>query len=85
MNIGIALRWIYQLGKTTVTSMQITLTTDQPIQSRPRRLPENERTLVQRMVREMLNNGIIQHSNSAYTSPIVLVGKKTGDKRLCRL
>lgn len=35
------------------------------------------------LVDEMLDQGIIQHSNSPYASPAVLVRKKDGTWRLC--
>lgn len=72
-----------ELGEITVLNMKLTLTTNQPVCSRPHRLAQSERILVQKMVQEMLDNNIIRPSHSPYASPIVLVGKKTGDKRLC--
>lgn len=35
------------------------------------------------IVQEQLSDGIIQKSESAYASPIVLVKKRNGDTRLC--
>ncbi|XP_049875596.1 uncharacterized protein LOC126373483 [Pectinophora gossypiella] len=71
------------LGFTEATEMVIELEDSQPVVYRPYRMSYAERILVRNMVREMLDNGIVRESSSPYASPIVLVQKKTGEKRLC--
>ncbi|KAL0861276.1 hypothetical protein ABMA27_008837 [Loxostege sticticalis] len=72
-----------ELGFTNVTEMVIELEDTKPIVYRPYRLSYAERSLVNDMVKEMLDSGIARESSSPYASPIVLVQKKTGEKRLC--
>ncbi|XP_037930998.1 uncharacterized protein LOC119665821 [Teleopsis dalmanni] len=72
-----------EIGKTGLTKMKITLTTDQPIVQKPYRVPAPKRSVVATMVNDLLENGIIQKSESTYASPIVLVKKKNGEDRLC--
>lgn len=71
------------LGFTTETEMIIELTDTEPVVYRPYRLPYTERQQVKDMVQEMLDGDIIRESSSPYASPIVLVNKKSGEKRLC--
>lgn len=71
------------LGYTNVTEMTIDLHDAEPVVYRPYRLSHSERSLVQSMVNEMVDSGIVRESSSPYASPIVLVKKKTGEKRLC--
>lgn len=71
------------LGLTTVAEMEIKLKDCEPIVYRPYRLSHNEKALVRDMVQEMLDSNIVQESSSPYASPIVLVQKKSGEKRLC--
>ncbi|KAL0882020.1 hypothetical protein ABMA27_001769 [Loxostege sticticalis] len=71
------------LGFTSATEMEIHLSDSDPIVYRPYRMAQSERTLVRDMVQEMLDANIIRESSSPYASPIVLVKKKTGEKRLC--
>lgn len=71
------------LGFTTVNEMVIRLKDNEPVVYRPYRLALPDRQLVQKMVQEMLDTGIVSDSCSPYASPIVLVQKKTGEKRLC--
>lgn len=72
-----------ELGCTSVEEMTIDLYDDQPIVHRPYRLSHAERCEVQSMVNDLADSGIVRESNSPYASPIILVRKKTGDKRLC--
>lgn len=39
--------------------------------------------MIESLIMEMLDGGVIQESNSPYVSPVVLVGKKDGTWRLC--
>ncbi|KAG6452887.1 hypothetical protein O3G_MSEX007851 [Manduca sexta] len=71
------------LGFTTASEMIIELEDSQPVVYRPYRMPHSERCLVRDMIQEMIDSGIIRESCSPYASPIVIVKKKTGDKRLC--
>lgn len=54
-----------------------------PIHSAPYRLPPYKREIANKLIQEMCDFNIIQPSNSPWASPIVLVGKKTGDLRFC--
>ena len=49
-----------------------------PVNSRPYRYPLKQKDTIEQLVQEMLDRGIIQHSDSPYASRVVLVGKKDG-------
>ncbi|CAG9114451.1 unnamed protein product [Plutella xylostella] len=72
-----------ELGKTSLTQMHIELKDDIPVTYRPYRLSMPERAKVNDIVDNLLTNGIIRESQSEYASPIILVAKKNGEKRLC--
>ena len=55
----------------------------QPISIRPYRHSPETKTEIERQVEELLASGIIQHSNSPFASPAILVRKKDGQWRLC--
>ncbi|GBM95236.1 Retrovirus-related Pol polyprotein from transposon 297 [Araneus ventricosus] len=54
-----------------------------PIKQYPRRFPLAKKEEAERLVKEMVDNGIIEDSSGPWTSPIVLVKKKDGSTRFC--
>uniref|UniRef100_A0A1J3IVR9 Transposon Ty3-I Gag-Pol polyprotein n=2 Tax=Noccaea caerulescens TaxID=107243 RepID=A0A1J3IVR9_NOCCA len=54
-----------------------------PVNLRPYRYSSLQKDVVDKMIQDMLSQGIIQCSSSPYASPIVLVKKKDGTWRLC--
>ena len=53
-----------------------------PINKIPYRYPGIKKDVNEKLVQEMLDQGVLQHSTSPYSSPVVLVGKKDGSWRL---
>lgn len=64
-------------------SMSIKLNSDVPIKYRPYRLSQPETLRVREIVKDLLDKGVIQESESEYSSPILLVKKKNGQDRMC--
>ena len=54
-----------------------------PIHQRPVKSAWRERGLIQHHVDQMLRQGVIEPSESPWSSPVVLVKKKTGEWRFC--
>lgn len=72
-----------ELGKHSSVELNINLSSQNPVTHRPYRLSEFERNIVREKVDDLLEGGIIRESCSNFSSPVVLVKKKTGDFRLC--
>ncbi len=53
------------------------------VRSRPYRLPEHKKKVVQSELEAMLEMGVIEESRSDWASPIVLVPKTDGSVRFC--
>ena len=61
----------------------ISTTDEKPIKCTPYRLSSMEHQFVNKAIQELLETNRISPSKSNYSSPIVLVKKKSGDLRLC--
>ena len=73
----------HDLGRTDWTKHPIKTKVTAPTRERPRRTPVGLRAEVDRQVKDLLERGIIEPSNSPWSSPVVLVTKKDGSKRFC--
>ena len=72
-----------ELGATSVVTHSIDTGGHPPIRQAVRRTPFALRQHVDEMVQEMLDQGVIQPSQSPWASPIVLVKKKDGTTSFC--
>ena len=72
-----------ELGKATGIRHRIDTGTSAPIFIPPRRIARSTQHIIQQNVEEMLLHKIIRPSESPYSSPVVLVDKKSGEKRFC--
>lgn len=70
-------------GLSNAYEHQIQLHTDQPFIKRQYPIPVSLRPDVEKTLREMENDGIIERASSPYASPITIAKKKDGSIRIC--
>ena len=71
------------MGRTSLVQHTIDTGNARPIKQAPRRLPIHQRKEAEQHVTQMLDQGVIEKSNSPWASPVVLVKKKDGSTRFC--
>ncbi|GBN81789.1 Retrovirus-related Pol polyprotein from transposon 297, partial [Araneus ventricosus] len=71
------------VGRCNMTQHRINMGDHSLIKLYPRRLPLARKEEVDNLVKEMVDNGIIEESSGPWASPIVLVKKKDGSTRFC--
>ena len=71
------------LGLTTLVQHEINTGDAMPIRQPPRRLPFHQRQIIQELVSNMLERGVMEPSNGPWSLPVVLVKKKDGTTRFC--
>ncbi|GJR79840.1 hypothetical protein Tco_0150625 [Tanacetum coccineum] len=57
---------------------------DVNVNVRPYRYPPSQKDVIETMVKELLDSGVIRPSHSPFSSPIVMVKKKDGSWRMIR-
>ena len=72
-----------ELGKATGIKHAINTGNEPPVHTPPYRSARSQQYVLQQNIDEMLRYNIIRPSSSPYSSPVVLIPKKTGEKRLC--
>ena len=72
-----------ELGRTDLVQHTIDTGDSPPVRQRPYRTSPVNRQEIDRQVEEMLEQGIIDHSTSPWSSPVVLVKKSDGTMRFC--
>lgn len=70
-------------GCTDKVKHKINLTDETPFKHRARPIHPEDMEAVKKHLQELLDAGVIRESVSPYSSPIVVVKKKSGDVRLC--
>lgn len=71
------------MGRTNLCEHTIETKDSKPVHQAPYRVSHAEREIIRQQVSEMLTNGVIRESRSAYASPVVLVKKKDNTWRFC--
>ena len=72
-----------ELGLIKVPENTISLVDTTPVRMPLYRHPERAKDIIETMIQDMLSKGIIEPSYAAYLSPIVLISKPDGSKRMC--
>jgi hypothetical protein len=70
-------------GRTNRVYHRIDTGEARPIRQPPRRLPLAKRAEATEMLEDMRRRGVIEESDSPWSSPVVLVRKKNGDLSFC--
>ena len=72
-----------EMGVTSVAEHKIVTGDAAPVKDRPRRIPLHKRPLIEKYVKDMLEVGVIQPSESPWAACPVLVNKPDGSVRWC--
>lgn len=70
-------------GSTELVEHEVRLTSDEPVRLKPYPVPHALKEGIKQEIESMLKLGIIEPSESNYSSPIVIVKKPDGSNRFC--
>ena len=70
-------------GKTNLVECDITLTSQEPVKVKQYPMPYSMTDDLKKEVQQMLELGVIEHSESPYNFPIVMIRKKDRTNRCC--
>ena len=73
----------FDLGNCSITKHKIITTSDRPIKSNSYRVSPFERKIISEQINELISIGVIERSNSQWSSPVILVKKKDDSYRFC--
>jgi len=73
----------YDVGKTHLSTHTIDTGDAAPIRQHPYRTPIKQQEVIKEEIDKMLEKGVISPSTSPWSSPVVLVPKKSGGYRFC--
>src|SRR6266498_1552200 len=72
-----------ELGRTNIIQHTIQLLDKRPVSKDNRPLDQKDQIWIKQELKDLLERDIIRESTSPYSVPIVMVDKKTGDRRMC--
>ncbi|KRZ50459.1 Retrovirus-related Pol polyprotein from transposon 17.6 [Trichinella nativa] len=78
-----ARKWGNRPWRTSLVTHRIETGEARPIKQPPRRLPVSQRSVMERLVGQMLESGVIEPASGPWSSPVVVVRKKDGSPRFC--
>jgi hypothetical protein len=71
------------LGECNIVKHEIKTEDEVPLYQPPYRKPESERLEIKKEVEEMIKYKIIRESRSPWSSPVIMIPKPNGTKRMC--
>ena len=71
------------LGRTSQVRHSILISDVVPIKQSPRQVPFHQKDEMEKNLKSMLDNGVVQPSSSPWASLVVFVKKKDGSTRFC--
>lgn len=72
-----------EIGKIRAPPVKIAVENPIPVRGPKYRYPEKAKAIIEKLVGDMEEKGVIEPSTAAWLSPIVLVSKPDGSKRMC--
>ncbi len=72
-----------ELGQTNIIQHTIQFLDERPISKGNHPLDQKDQIWIKQKLKDLLKRGIIKESTSPYLAPIMVVDKKTGDRRMC--
>ena len=71
----------YDLGRTHLATHEISVENAAPVKQRPYRISHTNKPKIQQHLQDMLHHDIIRPSQSPWSSPVIIIGKKDGGSR----
>ena len=72
-----------ELGRTNIIQHTIQLLDERPVSKDNRLLDQKDQIWIKQELKDLLKRGIIRELTSSYLTLIVVVDKKTDDRRMC--